>query len=164
MIGCHEEINETGKTLQENALIKADFIYKEYGLNCFADDTGLLVDALGGLPGVHSARYAGVQKNSDDNMKKLLEALQEKTNRKARFETVIALQVNTALHYFSGVVEGTIIRKKRGNRGFGYDPIFIPDGYNQTFAELPLKIKNKISHRGLAIKQLIRFLETLTSS
>lgn len=162
MIGCNDEIAETGDTLEENAIIKANHIHRKYGLNCFADDTGLLVDALNGAPGVFSARYAGAHKNANDNMEKLLAELRDTPNRQARFETVIALNINGETAIFTGTVEGRIIEGKRGDQGFGYDPIFVPEGYDKTFAELPLEIKNKISHRGLAINQLLRFLETLT--
>lgn len=162
MIGCHDEIAETGSTLEENAMLKANFVHEKYGYNCFSDDTGLLVEALNDAPGVFSARYAGLQKSADDNMAKLLSELKGISNRSARFETVIALNIASKCQTFTGTVVGNILTEKRGNQGFGYDPIFRPDGYDETFAELPLEIKNKISHRGLAIKQLIRFLETLT--
>ena len=158
-IGCFDEIQETGKTLEENARIKADHITSHFRLACFADDTGLLVDALNGQPGVYSARYAGLQKNADDNMNKLLSELKGKTNRTARFKTVIALNLNEKSYQFTGTVEGQITADKKGEQGFGYDPIFRPRGYEKTFAELPIEIKNEIGHRGTAIKQLILFLK-----
>ncbi|MBD0776602.1 non-canonical purine NTP diphosphatase [Maribacter sp. ANRC-HE7] len=162
-IGCNEEIPETGKTLKENAIIKADFVTKHFGLPCFADDTGLLVDALNGAPGVYSARYAGEQGNSDNNMDKLLSELKSKTHRSARFETVIALNLENSQHIFTGTVEGDIIDEKKGDKGFGYDPIFRPKNYSQTFAELPMDVKNKISHRGKAIQELLIFLKRLAN-
>ena len=158
-IKCFEEIPETGETLAENSKIKSDFVLKNYGLDCFSDDTGLLVDSLNGAPGVYSARYAGTEKNADANMDKLLSELKPHNNRSARFETVISLHFEGSHHFFTGIVEGTIIQQKRGERGFGYDPIFIPNGYDKTFAELPLETKNKIGHRGKAISQLIDFLQ-----
>ncbi len=160
-IGCFEEIPETGNTLQENAQIKADFVARNYKIPCFSDDTGLLVNALNGAPGVYSARYAGEEKSAEKNMEKLLKELQNKEDRSAHFETVIALALHTKKYFFSGVVNGTITYKKQGSKGFGYDPIFQPEGFGQTFAELPLEEKNKISHRALAIKQLIDFLHTM---
>ena len=162
-IGCYDEIPETAKTLKGNAQIKADFVTTHYGLPCFADDTGLLVDALNGAPGVYSARYAGEQKNSDDNMNKLLFELEDKDSRSARFETVIALNLKKEQIHFSGTVEGKITKTKSGEKGFGYDPIFQPNEYDKTFAELPLEIKNKISHRGKAIKQLVSYLNEIHS-
>ncbi|MDT0607217.1 non-canonical purine NTP diphosphatase [Croceitalea rosinachiae] len=161
MIGCHDEIRETGKTLEENAQLKADFVTKNYGYPCFSDDTGLLVEALNGAPGVYTARYGGQQKDANDNMDKLLSELDQVLNRNAHFKTVIALNINEETHFFKGIVNGQITYKKQGNKGFGYDPIFIPDGYEKTFAELPLSVKNKISHRGLAIQKLITFLSAL---
>ncbi len=158
-IGCTEEIPETGKTLEENARIKADYVTENFNLPCFADDTGLLVDALHGIPGVLSARYAGEQKSSEDNMDKLLAALKGKNDRKARFTTVIALNLNQERHTFTGSVEGDIIKEKKGNDGFGYDPIFKPASYEKTFAELSIATKNQIGHRGKAIRQLLQFLE-----
>lgn len=160
-IDCREEIEETGTTLEENALIKARYVKEKYGYDCFADDTGLEVEVLGGAPGIYSARYAGESCNFDDNMNKLLAVLKGEKNRRARFRTVIALLLNGETHYFEGVVEGNIIEKKRGHAGFGYDPIFVPAGYRQTFAELGDEIKNRISHRAAATRQLIRFLHSL---
>jgi XTP/dITP diphosphohydrolase len=157
-LGFHDEIEETGKTLEENALIKARFIYDKFNENCFADDTGLEVECLDGAPGVYSARYAGNQKNAEDNMEKLLDLLKNKTNRKAQFRTVIALIIDGKEHLFEGIVKGEILVKKRGEKGFGYDPVFLPDGNNQSFAELPLNEKNEISHRASALKKLNKFL------
>lgn len=158
-IECHDEIPETAKTLEGNAQLKADFVTQHYDLPCFADDTGLLVDALNGEPGVYSARYAGSHKSSEDNMKKLLSALKNKTNRSAYFKTAIALNLKNETIIFEGVATGIIADEKIGKEGFGYDPIFIPTGYQETFAELPLKIKNKISHRSKAIQLLLIHLK-----
>ena len=158
-IGCHDDIPEKGQTLKDNALIKAQWIYDKYHVNCFADDTGLEVDALGGAPGVYSARYAGGEgHDSQANMKKLLTELQGKDNRKARFRTVIALIIDGKVNTFEGIVNGEIIRERRGGEGFGYDPIFQPEGYNQTFAEMGTNIKNTISHRARAVAKLAEFL------
>jgi len=159
-INCTEEIPETGVTIEENAIQKVDFVTKNYGYPCFADDTGLLVDHLEGAPGVHTARYAGPQKNALDNMQKLLLQLERASNRTAHFKTVIALKLASETRLFTGIAAGQITKKQQGNQGFGYDPIFKPNGYNQTFAELPLTEKNKISHRGKAMQQLITFLST----
>jgi XTP/dITP diphosphohydrolase len=158
-IGCFEEIPETANTIEENAIMKANYISEKYGYNCFADDTGLEVDALNGEPGVFSARYAGYHKNSEDNMDKLLRTLENNPNRKAQFKTVIALNINGNQHLFSGIARGEITRNKIGNEGFGYDPIFKPEGYQQTFAQLSLKEKGTISHRAKATVQLITFLK-----
>ena len=159
-IGCHEDIPETAATIEGNAILKADYVTQNYGYDCFADDTGLEVTALNGEPGVYSARYAGEQKNADDNMNKLLDALSDKSDRSAQFKTVIALNLNGKQHLFTGIAKGNITLNKSGNGGFGYDPIFQPENYNETFAELPLEIKNKIGHRGKATQQLIDFLNT----
>lgn len=159
-IGCFEEIPETAATIEENAIMKANYITKKYGYDCFADDTGLEVEALSGEPGVFSARYAGKQRNSDDNMNKLLDNLFDKTNRNAQFKTIIALNLNGKQQLFKGIVRGQITLEKLGNQGFGYDPIFKPEGYNQTFAQLSLEEKSVISHRGKATQQLINFLKT----
>lgn len=159
-IGCHEEIPETSDTIKGNAILKANFVTEHYGYDCFADDTGLLVDVLDGAPGVLSARYAGKEKGSEANMNKLLNALLDKTNRKAHFKTVIALNIHKEQFLFEGKAEGEIIIEKKGNQGFGYDPIFKPNGFNETFAELSLEIKNSISHRGKAIQKLINYLNT----
>lgn len=160
-IGCLEDIPETGKTLQENAILKANYVTQNFGYPCFADDTGLLVDSLNGAPGVYSARYAGEQRDADDNMDKLLKELVNKTERTARFETVIALNINNEQYVFTAKVEGVIIQEKIGEKGFGYDPVFKPNGYTKTFAELPLEIKNKIGHRGKAIQKLIMCIKSL---
>ncbi len=157
-IGCLKEIPENGATLEENALAKANYVYKRYALPCFADDTGLLVEALGGAPGVYSARYAGVHKNTDDNVKKLLVELENKTDRSAQFKTVIALIMDNQTTLFTGSIMGSIIGEKRGTAGFGYDPVFRPTGFDKTFAELPLEVKNEIGHRGKAMRALISFL------
>lgn len=158
--GCTEEIPETGKTLEENALQKARYIYERYHTDCFADDTGLEVEALGGAPGVYSARYAGGEgHDSEANMRKLLQDLEGVENRQARFRTVFALIVNGKEHLFEGIVNGTILKVRRGTSGFGYDPIFMPDGYNKTFAELGNDIKNRISHRAIASDKLCKFLK-----
>ena len=167
-IGCTVDIPETGKTLEENAHIKAAYVFEHYGLNCFADDTGLEVEALHGAPGVYSARYAGgAGHDSEANMRKLLGELADEPHRNARFRTVISLlQVDEnhpqkpIEHRFEGIVTGHIATEKHGQEGFGYDPIFIPDGYDQSFAELGETIKNKISHRARAVEQLALFLKT----
>jgi len=161
MIGCHDDIPETGDTLEKNAQLKADYVTHNFGMACFSDDTGLLVDALNGAPGVYSARYGGEEKDAGANMSRLLKELDQVTNRKARFKTVIALNINNRSYLFTGAVEGHISYGKHGEKGFGYDPIFIPDGYDQTFAELPLSVKNTISHRARAIEALITFLKPL---
>ena len=157
-IGCLEEIPETADTIMGNAILKADYVTKKYGYDCFADDTGLEVSALNGEPGVYSARYAGEQRSSEDNMNKLLDNLSDKNNRKAQFKTVIALNINGKQQLFTGIAEGEITLEKTGNKGFGYDPIFRPLGYTETFAELSLEIKNEISHRGKATQDLMKFL------
>jgi XTP/dITP diphosphohydrolase len=157
-IGFDEDIPEDFDTLDQNASQKAWHIYNRFKIDCFADDTGLEVDALGGEPGVYSARYAGEQKNPHDNILKLLSNLKGKSNRGAQFRTVVALIINGVEYRFEGIVRGKIIDKLLGEEGFGYDPIFVPDGYTQTFAEMDLNLKNRISHRGLAIAQLANFL------
>ena len=158
-IGCHDDIPEKGQTLKDNALIKAQWVYDKYHVNCFADDTGLEVDALGGAPGVYSARYAGGEgHDSEANMKKLLAELENNDNRKARFRTVIALIIDGKVTTFDGIVNGSITEGKRGGEGFGYDPIFMPKGFNKTFAELGLNIKNNISHRAKAVQKLADYL------
>ena len=162
-IGCTEDIPETADTIKGNAIQKADYVTQKYGYNCFSDDTGLLVDVLNGAPGIYSARYAGAQKNAEDNMQKLLQNLQEKKDRRACFKTAIALNLNNEQHIFEGIVEGKITLEKKGEKGFGYDPIFMPLGYDKTFAELPLIIKNEIGHRGKAIKKLTNYIKTLTN-
>ena len=184
-IGCHEDIPETGQTLEENALMKAQYVYDHYHVSCFADDTGLEVEALGGAPGVYSARYASMENlshqntqsspmshDSEANMARLLRELGNNNNRKARFRTVIALIQKKdvcpcgctsikEIHKFEGIVNGEIIRERRGGEGFGYDPIFQPEGYDKTFAELGADIKNTISHRARATQKLAEYLKTL---
>jgi len=160
-IGCHEEIPETGNTLNANASQKANYIFKKYNINCFADDTGLEIEALNGEPGVFSARYAGEDKDSEKNMKKVLEKLKGKTDRSARFRTVISLIIDGKELLFEGVVNGRIIEAPKGTQGFGYDPVFVPDGYSQTFAELGDEIKNKISHRAKAVEKLAEYIKSL---
>lgn len=160
-IHCHDEIPETADTLEGNALQKAQYIQDKFGLDCFADDTGLEVEALDNAPGVYSARYAGPGHDSEANMQKLLQEMEGKINRKARFRTVIALIIGDKQYCFSGIVNGTITTEKKGENGFGYDPIFIPEGYEQTFAELGDFVKNKISHRAKAVEQLNHFLANL---
>ena len=160
-IGCHDDIPETADTLEGNALLKAKYVKERFGYDCFADDTGLEVEALNGEPGVRSARYAGETQDSNANMDKLLQELNDKQNRKARFRTVIALIMNGKEEYFEGIISGQIIEERRGNTGFGYDPIFVPDGHNETFAELGADIKNKISHRGIATR---KFAERLAET
>lgn len=158
-IGCHDDIPETADTLEGNAMQKAQYIKDKFGMDCFADDTGLEVEALNNAPGVFSARYAGPGHNSEANMKKLLHEMEGKENRKARFRTVIALLLDGKEYTFEGIVKGNIIEEKRGDSGFGYDPIFVPEGYDLTFAELGNDIKNKISHRAEAVKKLSTFLK-----
>lgn len=159
-IGCHEDIPEDFDTLEENSRQKAEYIFRKYGLTCFADDTGLEVDALGGAPGVHSARYAeGTDHDSEANMRKLLRELGDNPNRTARFRTVITLIENDKTSLFVGVVEGRIAYEKSGTGGFGYDPIFIPEGYDQSFACLGADIKNTISHRARAVQKLSDYLK-----
>lgn len=159
-IGCFEEIPETADTIEGNAIMKANYITQKYGYDCFADDTGLEVEALNGEPGVYSARYAGKQRSASDNMNLLLENLKDKTNRKAQFKTVIALNLRGEQYLFTGIAKGEITLEKSGNQGFGYDPIFKPEGYTQTFAQLSLDTKNEISHRGKATQELLSFLKT----
>ena len=159
-INCYEEIEETGTTLEENAKLKANFIKYKYGLDCFADDSGLEVDALGGSPGVYSARYAGDEKNNEDNIKKIWKELRDKDSTKAQFRTVIAASFGSKISIYEGKVIGNLIFEKRGNHGFGYDPIFIPEGYTKTFAELGDAVKNKISHRALATQKFLVELPT----
>ncbi len=160
-IGCHEDIPETGNTLEENALQKARYIHDKYHIDCFADDTGLEVEALGGAPGVYSARYAeGTDHNSEANMQKLLCELGDNENRKAQFRTVIALILHGELHEFEGLVKGKIGTEKHGTEGFGYDPLFIPERYDKSFAELGDNVKNKISHRARAVRKLADYLKS----
>ncbi|KAA6343959.1 Nucleoside triphosphate pyrophosphohydrolase [termite gut metagenome] len=157
-INCRVDIPETADTMEGNALLKARYIYDNYRLNCFADDTGLEVEALNNEPGVYSARYAGEEKDSQANMMKVQQKLEGKENRKARFRTVIALILNGKEHLFEGIVRGKIIKEKRGSSGFGYDPIFMPKGYDKTFAELGNDVKNAISHRAVAVNKLCEYL------
>ena len=153
-----EDVPENETTIEGNAIFKAKYIYEKFNINVFADDTGLEVEALNGEPGVHSARYAGTTRNSEKNIKKLLKNLKNIKNRNARFKTVIALIIDSKLHIFSGIVEGYILDSPKGNNGFGYDPIFCPNGFDKSFAELTLKEKNLISHRSFAMKKLIDFI------
>ncbi len=157
-INCHVDIPETADTLEGNALQKAQFIYENYGYDCFADDTGLEVDALDGAPGVHTARYAGEQHDTEANTDKLLSELKEKNSRRARFRTIIALIEKGEVHLFEGVVDGEIATERRGADGFGYDPVFIPEDTGKTFAELGVSVKNKISHRARAVCKLMNYL------
>ena len=161
-ISCFEDIPETADTIEGNAILKANYVTEKFGLNCFADDSGLEVDALDGAPGVYSARYAGEPKDDEKNIDKLLLNLTNKTNRKANFKTVIALNYEGKQFLFTGIINGKIITEKIGTNGFGYDPIFIADNYEKTFAELTLQEKSTISHRGIAVKELILFLQKQT--
>lgn len=160
-INCLEDIPETADTIEGNAVLKADYVTTKYGYDCFADDTGLEVNALNGEPGVYSARYAGEQKNADDNMNKLLDELKNQESRSAQFKTVIALNLNGKQQLFTGIAKGSITKNKMGTNGFGYDPIFKPENFAETFAELPLATKNQIGHRGKAVQQLIDYLNTI---
>ncbi len=157
-INCFDEIDETETTLEGNAKLKADYITNKFGFNCFADDTGLEVESLDGKPGVYSARFAGEPANSENNMQKLLVDLEHKTNRKAQFRTAVALNLNDDKFIFEGICKGEILNRKHGEKGFGYDPIFTPEGFDQSFAEMTSEEKNTISHRGLAIQKLVAFL------
>ena len=156
-MGCFEDIPETADTIEGNAILKANYVTQKYGYDCFADDTGLEVEALNGAPGVYSARYASQKKDANDNINKLLSELKNNTNRKAIFKTVIALNLNGKQNLFTGIINGKIIKEKIGTNGFGYDPIFVADGYEKTFAELSMEEKSTISHRGIAVKQLIEY-------
>lgn len=157
-LGVADEIEETGTTLKENALLKAKYIFDNYSISCFADDTGLEVDALDGAPGVYSARFAGVPANNEKNIDKLLALLLNQRNKQARFRTVVALVTDTEEHFFEGLVEGGIISQRRGSNGFGYDSIFLPNHFDRTFAEMDMEEKNLISHRARAVKKLTNFL------
>lgn len=157
-LGCHDEIPETGDTLRDNALQKVQYIHDRFGVDCFADDTGLEVEALDGAPGVYSARYAGEPADFAKNRAKLLAALTGISNRRAQFRTVVSLILNGKTYFFEGIVKGRIIAEERGVGGFGYDSVFVPDGYDKTFAELPAAVKNSISHRARAMEQLNNFL------
>ena len=158
-IGCTEDIAETADTIEGNAILKANYVTEKYGYDCFADDSGLEVDALNGEPGVFSARYAGEPKNDENNIAKLLTNLKDVKNKKANFKTVICLNSKGKQHLFKGIINGQIIEERIGTNGFGYDPIFVADGYEKTFAELSLEEKSNISHRGIAVKKLIDFLK-----
>ncbi len=160
-IQCNEEIPETQPTIERNASQKAFYVYEKYNKNCFADDTGLEVESLDGSPGVFSARYAGESRDANQNMDKVLQELELKENRKARFKTVISLVINGNEMQFEGVVNGVILSEKRGESGFGYDPIFLPDGYDLSFAQMDLLTKNKISHRAKAVNKLVEYLRTI---
>lgn len=159
-IGCDADIPETADTLEGNALMKARFLYEKYGVDCFADDTGLEVTALGGAPGVHTARYAG-NHDSEANMNKLLKELEKKSDRSAQFRTVIALIIEGNEFLFEGIVKGSIAKEKAGDGGFGYDPIFIPEGFSQTFSQMGNDSKNHISHRALAVEKLYNYLNSI---
>ncbi len=160
-IQCNEEIPETQPTIERNASQKAFYVYEKYNKNCFADDTGLEVESLDGSPGVFSARYAGESRDANQNIDKVLQELELKENRKARFKTVISLVINGNEMQFEGVVNGVILSEKRGESGFGYDPIFLPDGYDLSFAQMDLLTKNKISHRAKAVNKLVEYLRTI---
>ena len=160
-LGITEEIPETGDTLKKNALQKAKYVYDKTGLDCFSDDTGLEIEAINNRPGVYSAMYAGPDCNAENNMRKVLEELGEAPNRNAQFKTVIALILQGKEYFFEGVVKGKILKEKKGEDGFGYDPIFRPLGYKKSFAEMSIEQKNEISHRGLAVNKLIKFLASL---
>jgi len=157
-IGCKEDIVESENTIIDNAILKANYIKNNYGYDCFSDDTGLEVDFLNGRPGVYSKRFAGENSTDELNMEKLLECMKESNNRNARFRTVIALNINNQTITFTGVCEGEILKQRRGNNGFGYDPIFLPKGYNNSFGEMSIIDKNKIAHRSKAVKKLINYL------
>lgn len=157
-IGCFIDIPETADTIEGNAILKANYVTQNYGYPCFADDSGLEIDALNGEPGVYSARYAGAQRNDNDNMDKVLQQLETETNRRANFKTVICLNLNGEQHLFTGIINGEIIKEKLGSQGFGYDPIFKAENSTKTFAQLTLEEKAGISHRGIAVKQLVAFL------
>jgi len=159
-IGCTEELREDQSTLEGNAEQKARYVFEKYNINCFADDTGLEVEALNNEPGVFSARFAGPQRSDEDNMALLLERLNSSENRKARFRTVICAFIDDQKYFFEGVVNGEITKEHNGDKGFGYDPIFIPTGYSQTFAQMSTEEKNKISHRSIAVRKLVDFLKT----
>lgn len=159
-IGCFEELPETQNSIKGNAIQKAEYVKNKYGYDCFADDTGLEVHALNGEPGIYSARYAGEQRNANDNMNALLQNLKDISDRSAHFKTVIALEIKNEQHVFIGICEGEITTDKQGENGFGYDPVFKPNGYENTFAEMDLELKNTIGHRGKAVSQLVAFLNS----
>ena len=158
-INCFDDIPETADTIEGNAILKANYVTQNFGFNCFADDSGLLIDALNGAPGVYSARYAGEPKNDTNNLNLVLKKLSGQNNRNAHFKTVIALNLNGEQHLFEGKIYGEITEEPIGNNGFGYDPVFIPEGFTKTFAEMTMDEKSSMSHRGQAIKQLITFLK-----
>lgn len=158
-IGCNVDIPETADTIEGNAILKANYVTENYGYNCFADDSGLEIEVLNGAPGLYSARFAGPQRNDNDNINKVLELLENETNRKANFKTVIALNLDGQQHLFTGIVHGQIIKEPIGSNGFGYDPIFIADGFSDTFAQISLEEKAKVSHRGKAVALLTSFLK-----
>lgn len=160
-IGCDEDLPETGNTFEQNAAQKARYIHDKYGYDCFADDSGLEVEALHGRPGVYSARYAGSNSSSAANVTKLLSELNLEENRKAKFRTVIALMIGEETSYFEGEIKGEITLRERGNNGFGYDPVFVPEGFHITFAEMAPELKNKISHRAIAVKSLADYLKSI---
>ena len=160
-IGCFEDVPETQNTIEGNAIQKAEYIKIHYGYDCFADDTGLEVEALNNEPGVYSARYAGPKRDANDNMDLLLNNLKDKPNRNAQFKTVVALLLNGKIETFTGICKGEITKDKKGDKGFGYDPIFMPNGYIGTFAEIDLKLKNEIGHRGKAVSKLINYLNSI---
>jgi XTP/dITP diphosphohydrolase len=160
-INCFDDIPETADTLEGNSALKAHFIWEKYGMNCFADDTGLEIDALNGQPGVYSARYAGEEQNPEANLSKVLDELKGNNNRKARFRTVICLILDGKEYFFEGIVNGSLLSERHGKEGFGYDPIFVPEGYDQTFAEMDMELKNRISHRGLATERLLKYLKSI---
>ena len=162
-IGCTEDIPETGNTLEANAFQKAHYLKEHYGYDCFADDTGLEIEALNGAPGVYSARYAGPQRSAEDNMSKILNKLQGKENRKAQFRTAIALILNEEEHLFEGKVDGHISEDRQGDEGFGYDPIFLPENDQRSFAQMSMEEKGEISHRGRAVKKLVEYLNNLST-
>ncbi|HEY9114993.1 MAG TPA: non-canonical purine NTP diphosphatase [Bacteroidales bacterium] len=162
-IGFEGDIPETGTTLLENASIKSNFVYNKFKVDCFSDDTGLEIESLGGKPGVYSARYAGEEANAEKNIEKVLHEMNNLPNRSACFKTVICLILDGKEYFFEGRIDGKIITEKRGISGFGYDPIFVPEGFNETFAEMNLNLKNQISHRALATAKLISYLETRVS-
>jgi len=161
-IGCFVDIPETAETIEGNAILKANYVTENFGLSCFADDTGLEIESLNNEPGVYSARYAGEQKNAEDNMDLVLQKLASKTNRKAQFKTIIALNINNQQYLFEGIVKGEITLEKSGNQGFGYDPVFQPEGFSTTFAQMSMEQKAVVSHRGIAVQKLINFLSDLS--
>ena len=160
-INCHDELPEERDTLEGNSLQKAEYVFNNYKVSCFADDTGLEVESLAGAPGVYSAHYAGEQRSAEDNMNLLLKRLAGENNRKAQFRTVISLIQSNGLHQFEGIVEGTILEEKRGKGGFGYDPLFLPNGFSKTLAEMSMEEKNQISHRARATEKLVEFLKRI---